>query len=87
MPIEVTVTPEHEEFAARLGRAGCGTDVAAADAIIDEIADAGLECTLAVLAVQTRNLVMLLKLTRGPDEALELFTNTIAEAQAAIDDH
>jgi len=87
MPIEVPVTPAHQEFAARLGRAGCGSDAAAVDAIIDEIADAGLEAVLAVLAVQTRNLVMLLKLTRGVDDARTLFENTIAEAQAASDDH
>jgi hypothetical protein len=41
---------------------------------------------LAVLAVQTRNLVMLLKLTRGADEAAILFDNTIAAAQVAGDD-
>jgi len=59
---------------------------AAVDAIIDEIADAGFECALAVMTVQTRNLVWMLKLTRGADEAAILFDNTIAAAQVAGDD-
>jgi hypothetical protein len=83
--MKVTVRPEHEEFAARLGQAGVQSDEAKVDAILDEIADAGLEAALAVLCSQTHSLIMMLRLWRGPDEALELFTNTIAEAQVAID--
>ena len=84
--MEIRVRPEHEEFAARLGQAGVQSDAAKADSILNEIADAGLECAMAVLCVQTRSLVWTLSFLRGPDDALKLFSNTIAAASLAVDD-
>ena len=86
MTIEVTVTPAHEEFAARLGAAGTGSDAAAVDAILDEIADAGLACAMATLAGQTRNLVVTLMAQHGEDATRALFETTALQAGAAVDD-
>jgi hypothetical protein len=82
----IAVTPAHEEFAARIGRAGVCGDADGVDAILDEIAGAGVECALAVLAVQSRNLIWMLKLTQGEDAARALFEKTIIDAGAACDD-
>jgi len=84
--MNVVVTPLHEEYAARLGAAGCGSDAAAADAILDEIADAGLTCALAVLCCQTRNLAQTVMLQHGPQTALRLFETTAMQAGAACDE-
>ena len=84
--MNITVQPAHEEFGARLGRAGVTGDADGADRVLAEIAGAGLECALAVLAVQSRNLVVTLTLLRGPDEARGIFEKTIIDAGAALDD-
>jgi hypothetical protein len=84
--VNVEVKPLHEEFAARLGQAGTDQDAARVDAILAEIADAGLQTALAVLAVQTRSLVWMLTLERGREEARKVFTTTILEAGQACDD-
>lgn len=82
----VTVTPAAEEFAARLGAAGTDRDAAKVDAVLGEIAAAGLPMALAVLAVQTRNLVWMLKLQHGDEAARKLFETTVLQAGEACDD-
>jgi hypothetical protein len=41
--MDVEVTFAHQEFAARLGQAATNSDADRVDALLDEIADAGLE--------------------------------------------
>ena len=84
--MDVRVNPVHEEFAARLGQAGTTADAAQATAILDEIGAAGVECALAVLAVQSRNLVMLLSLMQGRESALQVFDRTVLDAGQACDE-
>jgi hypothetical protein len=83
--MDVPVTPVHEEYAARLGFAAMQSDAAAIDGILDEIADAGLAYALAVVAVQTRNLVWTLRLHQGDEVARSLFERTIIDAGQACD--
>ena len=82
--MNINVTPVHEDYAARLGQAGTDSDADRCDAILAEIADAGLETALAVLAVQTRNLVWMLTLEHGEEAARKLFETTIIAGQAIL---
>ena len=82
----MVITPAIEEFAARLGQAGVCADSAKLDAIFEEIRVGGIEAALAVLTVQTRNLVWMLRLTQGDEGTRALFERTITDAQAACDD-
>ncbi len=84
--MNIEVTPASQEFAARLGRAGVIRDADGIDSILAEIAAGGVDAVLAVLAVQTGNLVTLLSLQQGPEMARKIFERTILDAGAVIDE-
>ena len=83
--LDIAIEPVHQAIGARLGLALADGDPARVDAALSEAADGGLEATLAVLAVQSRNLVAALMLLQGLEATRAVFQRTILDAKLADD--
>lgn len=77
--IDIIITAEHQAIAARLGLAMLEGDTARVSAALRD-ADNSIEDWLAVLAVQTRNLVNLMVMLQGADTARRVLEGAILEA-------
>jgi hypothetical protein len=84
--LDIEIEPNHQAIGARLGLALLDGDADRVDQALDEAAVEGLPATLAILAVQTRNLVAALMLLQGMDDARAVFQRTIIDAGMADDD-
>jgi hypothetical protein len=80
--LDIEIQPSHQPIAARLGLAIADSDADRVDQALAEAASAGLEPTLAILAVQTRNLVAALMLLQGLDETRAVFARTILDSES-----
>ncbi|WP_099024709.1 hypothetical protein [Mycolicibacterium palauense] len=84
--LDIEIEPAHQAVAARLGLALVDGDADRVDAALTEAATAGLEPTLAMLAVQSRNLVAALMLLQGLEDTRAVFQRTILDAKLAADE-
>ncbi|TXH22415.1 MAG: hypothetical protein E6R06_17230 [Mycobacterium sp.] len=83
--LDIEIEPEHQAIGARLGLALVDGDPDRVDAALSEAATAGLDATLAILAVQTRNLVAALMILQGLEDTRAVFARTILDAGLASD--
>lgn len=83
--LDIEIAPNHQAIAARLGLALTDGDPDRVDAALLEAANEGLDATLAILAVQTRNLVAALMLLQGTEHTRAVFQRTILDAGVAGD--
>ena len=78
--LNIEIEPQHQAIAARLGLALLDGDPDRVDGALSEVAALGLECALAVLAVQTRNLVSALT-PHGIEQARAVLQRTTLDAE------
>ena len=84
--LDITIEPEHQAIAARLGLGLLDGSPDRVDAALTEAATAGLDATLAILAVQSRSLVAALMILQGLESARAVFQRTILDAKLAGDE-
>lgn len=84
--LNIQITAQHQAIAARLGLAVVDGDPDRVDAALSEAASAGLDATLAVLAVQSQSLAAVLMAHQGTEAARAAFQRTILDAGLADDD-
>jgi hypothetical protein len=84
--LDIVIDPADQGLAARITAAFLDADAEQADRVLAELADAGLERSLAVNGVLARNLASTLETTTGADAARLVLERTICEAQAAGDE-
>lgn len=84
--LDIEIQPLHQAIGARLGLALLDGDADRVDTALSEAAAAGLEPTLAILAVQTRNLVAALMVLQGLEPTRAVFQRTILDAELAGDE-
>lgn len=84
--LDIAIEPIHQEIAGRLGLALIDTDPERVGMALAEVAEAGLEAALAIVAVQTRNLVAALMMLQGLEDARASLQRTILDSKLAGDE-
>lgn len=84
--LDLAITPNHQQLAARGALAAIGLDSPRIDLVLSEIRDGGMDDALAVIAVLIRNLSTALVTVNGATAARLVLERTILDAQAAGDE-
>ena len=82
-PLDLVVTPAHQELASRLGLASIDNDEARYLQVIAEIVAGGMPCALGVIAILNNHLASGMATSMGMEAARSVFTRTVLDAGEA----